>query len=78
MKRKRYWITRAEESGLYYLWLTKPEYNRNNNKWTSDRDFAALLFDDTFEPLTGIKLKGGPKSIICISGFRAVRCKDEN
>ncbi len=63
-KAKKFWITRDSSTDDYEIWLERP-------KWCADYWYSNVegsqcgLCSKEFERLTGIHLKGGPRSITC-------------
>lgn len=70
-KEKVYWVTR-DGLGGYSLWSKKPFYVKGDEYWCNHYRLYSLS-PNHFESLTDIKLKGGPKSIIKIKGFKVVK-----
>ncbi len=76
--RKTYWVTRDTQTGfnddVYTLWRKKPLYGEIWGDWNScSSDAIAEFCPKIFEKLTGMKLKGGLKSIRKIKGFKPIK-----
>lgn len=71
MKNKYYWVTRERYgAGWYNIYDEKPQFQY-------DRRWEGMIIETFcpfyFEKLTGIKLKGGPRGIIKIRGFKPIK-----
>ena len=77
---KRYWVTRTDDESEYFLWDEKPYwFSGALGYWRGDilctNGIIGHFCPEDFEALTDIKLKGGPRSIVEITGFKAKRRK---
>jgi hypothetical protein len=73
-KTKSYWVTRGGRDrgkGIYELWASKPMWR--GRYWWNYRGCLTEFCSHQLEQLTDIRLKGGPRSIVEIHGFKAVR-----
>ena len=68
-KTKLWWVTRSGPETGYTIWGDKPRFH--DGVWWGD--YFLGLSDEDFEFMTGIKMKGGKDSIMCIKGFRPVK-----
>ena len=78
-KTKLWWVTRNHNSSVYKLWSSKPTweyYGDGSPRYWQAENFETIIMSSMgFESLTGIKMKGGKDSIMCVSGFTPRRVK---
>lgn len=69
---KEFWVTRDRNDEMVSFWRSEPKHISIG--WGYGYR-VCMLRADALETLTGIKLKGGPRSIIKIKGFKPIRSK---